>query len=125
MITLQQTPCFGTCPVYKMQLYPSGKVLFEGESFVEKEGAWVLQIPKKEMKQLEKELLEKVNFMDLKNVYDNPGVSDLPSSILQYKKGAQNKKVVARVDFPKPLLQFIIKLDALRKRAGWEQLFKS
>ncbi|RKX65008.1 MAG: hypothetical protein DRP41_03740 [Thermodesulfobacteriota bacterium] len=37
-ITLERTPCFGCCPVYKIKVYSSGLVEWEGIDFVDKGG---------------------------------------------------------------------------------------
>lgn len=38
VITLERTPCFGTCPVYRVSLRRDGTVEFVGERFVTQEG---------------------------------------------------------------------------------------
>lgn len=36
VFTLRKTECKGTCPAYNMEIYKSGKVLFEGTKHIEK-----------------------------------------------------------------------------------------
>ena len=38
LITMERTPCHGTCPVYKLTISGNGEVTYEGHNFVEVEG---------------------------------------------------------------------------------------
>ncbi len=38
--TYRQGPCFGRCPVYTLNLYQNGLLVYEGERFTDKEGTW-------------------------------------------------------------------------------------
>ena len=38
-VTLERTPCFGTCPVYRVSVAPSGAVRFVGTHHVARQGA--------------------------------------------------------------------------------------
>ncbi|MCK9401477.1 MAG: DUF6438 domain-containing protein [Bacteroidales bacterium] len=44
-ITLKRTMCYGTCPVYDMEISANGEVNYNGEAFVEKMGhhRWSIQ----------------------------------------------------------------------------------
>ena len=44
-ITMQRTPCFGTCPVYTVTVTGRGDVQFMGTQFVSKEGESRKQVP--------------------------------------------------------------------------------
>lgn len=45
-ISLERTPCFGTCPVYTIAVSPSGRVTFEGRAHVRLLGTATGQIPR-------------------------------------------------------------------------------
>lgn len=38
VITLERTPCFGTCPVFRLSIWKDGRVEFDGERFVTQVG---------------------------------------------------------------------------------------
>lgn len=44
-ITLKRTPCYGTCPVYNVEIYAYGEVSYYGEGYVEKLGHHWWTIP--------------------------------------------------------------------------------
>jgi len=43
-IVLERTPCFGSCPVYKVTLKPDGTILYQGIRFVPRIGKFTAQI---------------------------------------------------------------------------------
>ena len=43
-ISLERTPCFGSCPVYRVTLHRSGKAEFEAKAFLPKIGAFTGQV---------------------------------------------------------------------------------
>jgi len=44
-VTLERGPCFGTCPVYEVEVDAHGLVTFDGRRFVEQIGTATAQIP--------------------------------------------------------------------------------
>lgn len=55
-ISLERTPCFGTCPVYTIAVSPSGLVTFEGRAHVKLLGTATGQIPRRRVGELLNEL---------------------------------------------------------------------
>jgi hypothetical protein len=51
-VSIERTPCFGCCPVYKAMLYKSGRVVFDGWDYVSKIGRHEWQIPKERVGEL-------------------------------------------------------------------------
>jgi hypothetical protein len=56
VLTLERTPCFGTCPVYRVTVTAAGIVRFEGKSHVSHPGSAVGQVPKARLDSLLAEL---------------------------------------------------------------------
>ena len=46
IISLQRTPCYGTCPIYKMEIFSDGSAFYHGERFVEKMGNYEFSVSK-------------------------------------------------------------------------------
>src|SRR4051812_34085343 len=76
-VTLDRTACFGTCPIYKVTLRSDGTILYEGQRFVEKMGAY--RGTAYSFDRLARFIL-KENYFDLKDDY-SANVTDLPSAI--------------------------------------------
>ena len=45
VVTLERTPCFGTCPVYQVSIMRSGAVRFLGKQHVTRQGEAMAEIP--------------------------------------------------------------------------------
>jgi hypothetical protein len=45
VVTLERTPCFGTCPVYQVAISRSGAVRFAGQHHVTQQGEATAEIP--------------------------------------------------------------------------------
>lgn len=82
-ITLKQTPCVGDCPVFNVSISKKGKLTFQGKQYVLKTGTTELQLTDKQFNKL-KELLNKQAFSSFKSKYDNPKISDLSSTFINY-----------------------------------------
>lgn len=90
-IVLERTMCFGTCPVYRVEIYGDGIVRFHGEMYVaKKEGA--ASISTKEVEKL-LNAFEKNQFLTLAKEYA-PRATDHPSEIvtLHWEGGSYRSK---------------------------------
>lgn len=56
VVTLERTPCFGTCPVYRVAITPSGAVHFVGKHHVIQQGEATAEIPAARVDSLMREL---------------------------------------------------------------------
>jgi hypothetical protein len=56
VITLERTPCFGTCPVYQVEIARSGAVRFIGKRHVIRQGEAAAEIPAARVDSLLREL---------------------------------------------------------------------
>lgn len=98
LITLERTPCYGTCPSYKLTISADGSVLFEGRRFVKKIGTAESRISQEALRELT-ERFDKINYFDLRNRYDNPGdgckdwTTDGPSAITSITINGKSKSV--------------------------------
>jgi hypothetical protein len=90
--------CFGQCPVYKISIYDTGKVVFEGEKNVKTKGLVESKLDRSQLEQLI-HLFENSQFFKLKDKYvrgencSNPVLSDSPFVFISYSDG----KIVKRV----------------------------
>lgn len=99
--TLIKTPCFGTCPVYKLMIFKSGVALYEGIQHVEKKGRYLVSFSEEEMKKIEIKAIE-INYFNLQDEYDSP-VTDFPTTHTSLRLNGKAKNVSNRVGGPKGL----------------------
>lgn len=116
-LEFEKTACFGNCPIYVMQFYPNGIVKLDGKQFMDKLGLYELQLDKNEVATIEEEL-ESMGFCSMESLYGSNAM-DFPSTFLRYECNDEVKIVEAVTDFPEELLEFIQRIDQLRKRQDW------
>ena len=97
-ISLERTPCFGSCPVYTISVSPSGQVSFEGRAHVRQPGTATAQIPQQRVDALLVEL-ERAGYFGFASRYaaSEPAcgryVTDLPSAISSATLGGRTKRI--------------------------------
>jgi hypothetical protein len=98
LITLERTPCYGTCPSYKLTISADGAVVFEGRRFVKQVGNVQSKISPEGLRKLIDEFA-KINYFELRNRYEEPGdgckdwTTDGPSAITAITINGKKKSV--------------------------------
>jgi len=111
-LTMERTPCFGKCPAYKITIFNTGKVVFQGFSHTKYIGDYGKQLTKKQLKEIQK-MMDEINILEMKDIYDTD-VTDFPSTILfLVSNNTHKKKILDRVDAPSELKQFEKLIDFL------------
>jgi Domain of unknown function (DUF6438) len=127
VVSLERTPCFGSCPVYRVTISRGGMVHFEGTRFVAHVGADSAQIAKPAVDSLLAEL-DRGGFYDLEKQYV-AGVSgcglyatDLPGAITSVDDGSRSKRVQhdrGCSDAPQALATLEDRIDEVAGTARW------
>jgi hypothetical protein len=84
-LTLERTPCFGSCPSYKVTIAQDGTVTYEGRNFVKTKGTVTAQIRSEKFQQLVDEF-EKIKYFSLRDRYTESAdgctsfITDLPNA---------------------------------------------
>jgi len=97
-ISLERTPCFGTCPVYTVAVSPSGEITYEGKAHVRLLGVASAKIPAQQVDALLSEL-EKAGYFSMANRYiaSEPAcgryVTDSPSAITTVSSRGRTKRI--------------------------------
>jgi len=110
-LTMERTPCFGKCPSYKITIFNTGKVLYDGKSHTKKIGKFEKQLTKKQLEEIQK-MMKDIKLIEMKSIYDSE-VTDFPSTILYIVSNNQKKKILDRVNAPAELKQFEKLVDFL------------
>jgi hypothetical protein len=124
-ITLERTPCFGACPVYKLTIHRSRKVEFEGKAHVWEVGRQTGRISAEDFQKLVKKI-EEINFFSLKDRYDGKNadgsgttVTDLPTRKTSVTRGNVTKTVENYFRGPKGLKELEDLIDEVTKSTEW------
>lgn len=80
IISLQRTACFGTCPIYKIEIYTDGSGIYTGTRFVKNIGVSKFQLSKTDVNKI-LEFANKIGFSKMKNEYSEP-ITDLPTTYI-------------------------------------------
>lgn len=67
-LKMERSHCYGTCPVYELNVQPDGKVTFNGVDFTETKGKAENNLSNEKMEQLVTEI-ENANFFSYKDLY--------------------------------------------------------
>ena len=89
-IALERTACFGACPMYKVTLYGSGRVVFEGDDYTTMKHAESTVDPR-EVERLIDRLLA-AHFLDADAEY-REAITDTSNTIISLHSGMHDKTV--------------------------------
>jgi Domain of unknown function (DUF6438) len=127
VVTLERTPCFGTCPVYLVSASANGTIRFEGKSHVSHPGSAVGQIPKARLDSLLAEL-EAAGYFGFEERYV-PGspacgnaATDLPTVTTSLTLGGRTKQIEhyrGCASAPHALSQLEERIDEVLNTAQW------
>jgi hypothetical protein len=123
-LTLEKTGCYGSCPQYKLAVYSNGIVLYQGRKFVKNLGVFEKRLSKTAIQEI-KRLIAQSSFFTYEDVYDNEGISDLPSVILYCALEGKEKKVIARINVPPEFPQLVAKIETLIGENGYQPSTKN
>ncbi len=115
--SLERTPCFGSCPTYKVTILQDGSATYTGRRFAVREGIYTGHVDKATMASLA-EAAGRYGFYAMDNKYDKP-VTDLPSVIIRVHADKQDKQVIGRVGAPMAFKEFTKEAEKLIEGVEW------
>jgi len=68
VITLERTPCFGSCPVYSVTIRGDGRVEYIGKKFVRLTGRQDINVPVYKIQELVQQFYD-IDYFSMKDVY--------------------------------------------------------
>ncbi|MFD2721733.1 DUF6438 domain-containing protein [Hymenobacter monticola] len=124
VLTYERTPCFGTCPVYTMQVYADGRVAYEGRHHVPLIGRKEFKLPAAAVADMLRQAKE-AHFETFQEQYKS-GVTDMPSTIVAIRQpDGTVKKVTAESAVPENVQTYFTYLttqfDQLVQAKGLEK----
>lgn len=118
--SLERTPCFGTCPTYKITILPDGTAYYDGRRFAEREGHFTGHVDAATLAKL-KETVVASGFFGMEDKYDQP-VTDLPSLIIRMRADGRNKQVIGRVGTPQAFKDLARNAEKLLGGVVWTKV---
>ena len=107
IISLQRTACFGTCPIYKIEIYTDGSGIYTGTRFVENIGVIEFSLSENQINLILTQA-EAIGFKNMKEEYSE-SISDLPTTFIQIK----DKKIRDYVGAPSELRELENLIDKI------------
>ena len=92
VVTLERTACFGTCPVYTLNVYGNGTVVYEGEEYVETQGRVETAIDQEKIRQLVLGF-EAVDYFLLNDSYTERTITCAPTVITSITIDGETKAI--------------------------------
>jgi hypothetical protein len=127
VITLERTPCLGSCPVYRVTISSSGLVRYQGKRFVADSGADSANISAEAVANLVGEL-RLGGYFDFDDKYVagasgcGPYATDLPSAITSVDDGHGSKRIEhdhGCSEAPRGLASLENKIDQVAGTGRW------
>lgn len=119
VISLDRTPCFGSCPIYTVEIYDKdNRLVFDGKRFTDQVGLYQGQVTEEEVAAIKAKVRE-IDFLSFQDRYDGP-ITDIPATITTLKWGGESKAVVNRYRGPEKLKELEQLIDETWKKHASE-----
>jgi hypothetical protein len=121
-IKMKRNMCLGTCPVYSLEIFGNGTVVYNGERFVNVTGQQISNIPQEKVRKLVEEFY-KINYFSFKDAYNEIVITDQPTVSTSinmsgiYKSVFDNHGAIA----PEGLRLLENKIDETTNSSKWVQ----
>lgn len=118
-ITLERSPCYGTCPVYRVSLHRDGRAEFEAIKYMPTSGKFTSKVEVYEYGRL-CYLLDQLHFMSLDPAYEADWTDDATYTITT--TGKDRKKVVKEYGSVGPIELWAMQqaIDSIRQKLEWK-----
>ncbi len=118
IFSIEKTACFGSCPVYKAEIYNSGRLVFNGIRNTKLSGKYCSTIDKRQLENLTK-AFQHNNYMNFNDAYTSRA-KDLPTTVTYFNFEGRQKKVVDYDKAPAELKILERMLENIVDSASWK-----
>lgn len=123
-IELTRGVCFGFCPAYTLEISADASARFTGQSFTTTDGETVeYRVDSEGLKRLIS-MVEKMDFFSLKDRYEDPYVTDLPSMEIKVTNSGKTKSIYiygfVGKDYPQELEELGELIDIVGKTENYK-----
>ncbi len=116
-LTYSRGACFGTCPVFVMEVYDNGFAKLNGKQYVDKRGLWHLELSPAQ-KQNFMEAFKKADLLNKDPEYKS-NIPDLPRVTFIQHDGSNETRVTGKENMPEELKALAKTLDQIIKSNQW------
>jgi len=117
VISIKKTACYGTCPVYELQIYSDLSVTLKGEQYVDKIGEFQASINQVKLNEL-KDLFRDADFFSFEDKYWE-AFTDLPTTYVYFTDGGKSKKIMDYHGAPRSLKELENEVAKLLDELEW------
>jgi len=122
IVVYSRGACFGTCPVYTLDIFENGYADYSGRNHTEKMGLWRRKLSKAEMNRI-KNAVSKSDFLSLKNEYKSM-IADLPKTVFTFITKDTTKTISAKETMPDELKNLGTILYDIAEAGEWTTISK-
>jgi len=123
-LIVNKSPCFGACPMYKLEVTKDGKAYLDARNFLKNNlrGKFTTQLTTAHLQNLNNEL-NRLDFPKLLDKYGNNRITDLPATDLEIRyNGLNTKKIYDYGNQGTPALaKFYAYVDSLVYAQPWQK----
>ncbi len=119
VIQMSKGACFGTCPVYTLEVFADGQVTYRGRNFTEKMGLYRRQLPETDLQNLIRDFRE-ANLPQYDSLYLS-GATDLQMTSISFYQSDYSKSVKGDFERPAAVRELEKQLIALGESGDWVQ----
>jgi len=116
-IEMYKGVCFGQCPVYRISLFSSDMLLYEGIRFTDKLGVWTRDITESERSNIN-DLLSICSEESYKAYYESR-LPDLAPTVLYFNKNGERTSHKFKEEAPDELIMLSQALDKIAQSGLW------
>ncbi len=120
IISLEKTPCFGPCEAYKLEMFSSGLVKFNGIRNHKMIGTYEASLNQGELQKIVQQFRDS-KFFSFKNQYTG-NVNDLPTTYLYFKDQLNEKTIQDYYNAPKELKDLEQVVESLIPTLQWKKI---
>ena len=119
MLYYSRGACFGMCPIFEFTLMKDGRAVYLGKNHVDRIGRFQAMVSYTDVQQVLSKA-DEIGYFELKPVYDNENVQDLPNIKTGIAHHGKLHSVRNRYKGPAALRMLYTQLDSLIEKQTWK-----
>jgi hypothetical protein len=115
---LEKTECYGECPVFKLEIYDTGKMIFYGIRNTKLMGTFCSELEYSARARL-KEIFRSEKYFAMQDSYLSRA-KDLPTTITSFYADGRNKRIMDYGNSPEGLKRLEKMLETIADTTSWK-----